>query len=65
MTKTPAQTKITPVNQEDIEKLACLLDDLICAADEAGQNRLSDMLNDACDRLQAAIDYGLTVKLDD
>jgi hypothetical protein len=59
MTKTKTQTT-KPVSREDLEKLACLLDDLICRADEAGQDKLSDKLNDACDSLQGAIDYELT-----
>jgi len=57
MTKiTTTTTQTAPVNQEDIERLACQLDDLICAADEAGQDRLSALLNAACDALEGAID---------
>lgn len=44
------------VTREDLEKLAAQLDDMICAADDAGDERLSKALNRACDAIEEAGD---------
>ena len=46
----------TVVTREDLEKLAAQLDDMIVAADDAGDERLSKALNRACDAIEEAGD---------
>lgn len=44
------------VTREDLEKLAAQLDDMIVAADDMGDERLSKALNHACDAIEEACD---------
>jgi hypothetical protein len=44
------------VMRDDLEKLACELDNMIIAADDAGDVKLSKFLNLAADAIDQAID---------